>query len=209
MGRVPWPLLGAVSNRHPWGAPLAALGSPRLSEPGRAVGQVPLLGHCQVCWALNRGLLGCYHPLPVLTMARVGSCVVVYPVMGKEREPEEGKPVLSSRNYRQTAGGLFTRVWWNTCASLYPFPGPPPNKDTFVLRTFGWRWQELSGWFSMLLTSRRFHECESVFIDKVSKFLPHCRTHLLKLPSWYLLSLGSIRERLLRFEYPSPVCLAQ
>lgn len=114
MGRVPWPLLGAVSNRHPWGAPLAALGSPRLSEPGRAVGQVPLLGDCQVCWALNRGLLGCYHPLPVLTMARVGSCVVVYPVMGKEREPEEGKPVLSSRNYRQTAGGLFTREFGET-----------------------------------------------------------------------------------------------
>lgn len=52
MGRVPRPLLGAISNRHPWGAALAALealGSPRLSGPGLAVGQVPLPSDCQVC----------------------------------------------------------------------------------------------------------------------------------------------------------------
>lgn len=52
MGPEPRPLLGAVSNRHPWGAVLAALealGSPRLSVPDLAVGQVPLTADCQIC----------------------------------------------------------------------------------------------------------------------------------------------------------------
>lgn len=109
------------------GAALGALGSPPLSGPGLAVGQVPLPGDCQVCWALNPGLRGCHHPLPVLTMAGAGSCVVVYAVMGWEREPEERKPVLSSRNYRQTSGGLFARELGETPVLPPPLPRPSPK----------------------------------------------------------------------------------
>lgn len=72
-------------------------------------------------------------------MAGVGSCVVVYAVMGRERVPEERKPVLSSRNYRQTAGGLFTRELGETHV-LSPTPSLDlPQIKTFVLTAFRWR----------------------------------------------------------------------
>ena len=117
---LPWVLL---CNGHPWSSALAALGSAASGGAGVGCGagvftrQLPTLLNPtpRAPWRLG-SVTRCWP------RARVASCVVIDAIR-KEKEQEEGRPVLSSRNCCQDTGVRGAEVRSTVeglCAVLLP-----------------------------------------------------------------------------------------